>query len=171
MKSLALHWKIMIGMVLGIFFGFAMLQFDAGPDFIANYIKPIGTIFVKLLKLIAVPLILASLIKGISDLKNISKFASIGLKTIMTYVFTTVIAISIGLVLVNIFKPGDGVSQSTISELTSAYANNSSVQSKLAEASRQQSSRPLDFLVDMVPDNAFLALIKINNYYHEKNIS
>lgn len=158
MKSLALHWKIMIGMVLGIFFGFAMLQFDAGPDFIANYIKPIGTIFVKLLKLIAVPLILASLIKGISDLKNISKFASIGLKTIMTYVFTTVIAISIGLVLVNIFKPGDGVSQSTISELTSAYANNSSVQSKLAEASRQQSSRPLDFLVDMVPDNAFLAL-------------
>ena len=157
MKSLALHWKILIGMLAGVTFGFIMLEVD-GADFVASWIKPLGTIFVKLLKLIAVPLILASLIKGISDLKDISKFASIGLKTIIIYVLTTVIAISIGLILVNTLNPGDGVSSETIAKLTETYADNSSVQGKIAEASRQQASRPLDFLVDMVPDNAFSAL-------------
>ena len=157
MKSLALHWKILIGMLSGVTFGFIMLEVG-GADFVASWIKPIGTIFVKLLKLIAVPLILASLIKGISDLKDISKFASIGLKTIIIYVLTTVIAISIGLILVNTFNPGDGVSQETISKLTETYAGDSGVQGKIAEASRQQAGRPLDFLVDMVPDNAFSAL-------------
>ena len=157
MKSLALHWKILIGMLSGVIFGFIMLEVG-GADFVASWVKPIGTIFVKLLKLIAVPLILASLIKGISDLKDISKFASIGLKTIVIYVLTTVIAISIGLILVNTFNPGDGVSQETISKLTETYAGNSGVKGKIAEASRQQAGRPLDFLVDMVPDNAFSAL-------------
>jgi len=141
-----------------VIFGFLMLQIEWGAAFIAAWIKPLGTIFVKLLKLIAVPLILASLIKGISDLKDISKFASIGLKTIVIYVLTTVVAISIGLTLVNIFNPGDGVSDATISKLTATYANNSSVQVKIAEAGRQQDSGPLDFVVDMVPENAFSAL-------------
>jgi len=158
MKSIALHWKILIGMLLGVTFGFIMLEVQGGTGFVANWIKPLGTIFVKLLKLIAVPLILASLIKGISDLKDISKFASIGLKTIIIYVITTVIAISIGLILVNMFNPGDGVSQETILKLTQTYAGNSGVQGKIAEASRQQDGRPLDFLVDMVPDNAFSSL-------------
>ena len=155
---MALHWKILIGMLLGVIFGFLMLQIEWGAAFIAAWITPLGTIFVKLLKLIAVPLILASLIKGISDLKDISKFASIGLKTIVIYVLTTVVAISIGLTLVNIFNPGDGVSDATISKLTATYANNSSVQGKIAEAGRQQDSGPLDFVVDMVPENAFSAL-------------
>ena len=158
MRSIALHWKILIGMLLGVVFGFLMLQIEGGNHFISNWIKPLGTIFVKLLKLIAVPLILASLIKGISDLKDISKLASIGMKTIVTYVITTIIAISIGLTLVNIFNPGDGVSDATISKLTETYANNSSVQGKIAEASRQQQSGPLDFVVDMIPENAFSAL-------------
>ena len=155
---MALHWKILIGMLLGVIFGFLMLQIEWGAAFITVWIKPLGTIFVKLLKLIAVPLILASLIKGISDLKDISKFASIGLKTIVIYVLTTVVAISIGLTLVNIFNPGDGVSDATISKLTATYANNSSLQGKIAEAGRQQDSGPLDFVVDMVPENAFSAL-------------
>ena len=158
MKSLALHWKILIGILLGVVFGFVMLQIQGGEAFVTSWIKPLGTIFVKLLKLIAVPLILASLIKGISDLKDISKFASIGVKTIVIYVLTTVIAISIGLTLVNIFNPGDGVSDATISKLTETYANNSSVQGKIAEATRQQQSGPLDFVVDMIPENAFSAL-------------
>ena len=71
MRKLELHWKILIGMVLGLIFGFIMLQIDGGNEFSADWIKPIGTIFVKLLKLIAIPLILASLIKGISDLQDI----------------------------------------------------------------------------------------------------
>lgn len=158
MKSLALHWKILIGMLMGVVFGVLMLQIQGGVGFIGAWITPLGTIFVKLLKLIAVPLILASLIKGISDLKDISKFASIGLKTIFIYILTTVVAIGIGLSLVNIFKPGNGVSDATISKLTATYANTSSVQGKIEEAGRQQESGPLAFVLDMVPENAFSAL-------------
>jgi len=158
MKKLALHWQILIGMLLGLIFGFIMLQIDWGAGFVNDWIKPLGTIFVKLLKLIAIPLILASLIKGISDLKDISKFANIGLRTILIYVFTTVIAISIGLLLVNTLQPGDGVSDETIAKLTETYAGDSSVQSKIVEATRQKDSGPLQFLEDMVPENAVSAL-------------
>jgi Na+/H+-dicarboxylate symporter len=158
MKKLALHWQILIGMLLGLIFGFIMLQIDGGKDFTDDWIKPLGSIFVKLLKLIAIPLILASLIKGISDLKDISKFKSIGIRTIITYVITTVIAISIGLVIVNVLQPGDGVSEETIAKLTSTYSENSGVQSKIAEASKQVESGPLQFIEDMVPDNAFNAM-------------
>ncbi len=158
MKKLALHWQILIGMILGILFGVAMTYVGGGTKFVVSWINPIGTIFVKLLKLIAIPLILASLIKGISDLKDISKFRSIGLRTVVTYIVTTVIAITIGLVLVNLFKPGDGISEATITKLTNTYAQDSGVQSKIAQASIQKQSGPLQFLIDMVPDNAFKAM-------------
>lgn len=158
MKKLELHWKILIGMVLGILFGFAMTQLEWGADFVNDWINPLGTIFVKLLKLIAIPLILASLVKGISDLKDISKFRNIGLRTIAIYISTTVVAITIGLLLVNVLKPGIGISEETISKLTETYSNDSGVTSKLEEASRQKDSGPLQFLQDMVPDNAFNAL-------------
>ena len=158
MKPIALHWKILIGMILGVIFGFAMLQFDGGDQFVNNLIKPLGVIFIKLLKLIAIPLILASLIKGISDLKDISKLASIGVKTIVIYVLTTIIAISIGISLVNFFGPGDAVSDNTILKLTEVYSNNDSLQTKISEANKQQQNGPIDFLVDIVPENAFSAL-------------
>jgi len=158
MKKLALHWKILIGMLLGLVFGFVMLKTTGGAEFVDNWIKPLGSIFVKLLKLIAIPLILASLIKGISDLKDISKFKRIGIRTIITYVITTIIAISIGLMVVNVLQPGDGVSEETISKLTNTYSENSSVQGKIAEATKQVESGPLQFVEDMVPDNAFKAM-------------
>lgn len=155
---MALHWKILIGMLSGVLFGIFMLNIDGGDLFVNNWIKPLGTIFVKLLKLIAIPLILASLIKGISDLKDISKFKTIGSKTIFTYIITTVVAISIGLVLVNVINPGSGISSETVERLTSTYSESSGVQSKLAEANNQIQSSPLQFLVDTVPDNAFKAM-------------
>lgn len=158
MKKLALHWKILIGMLLGILFGVAMTFVDGGAGFVGDWIKPLGTIFVKLLKLIAVPLIVASLIKGISDLKDISKFKNMGLRTILIYIGTTVIAITIGLALVNIVQPGNGISDETITKLTETYANSGSVQAKIAEASKQKASGPLQFMVDMVPDNAMKAM-------------
>ena len=156
MKKLELHWKILIGMLLGIAFGFAMLQWTGGEKFTNDWIGPFGKIFVNLLKLIAVPLILASLIKGISDLKDISKFKTIGLRTIGTYIITTVIAISIGLGLVNLIKPGEGISQETIAKLEATYAQDQGVQAKISEASKDRG--PLEFLVDMVPDNAIAAM-------------
>jgi len=157
MKKIELHWKIIIGMILGLIFGFILIQFDGGNEFSNNWVKPIGTIFIKLLKLIAIPLILASLIKGISDLKDISKFKLIGFRTILVYVFTTVTAITLGLILVNVIEPGSGISNETVSKLTSTYADNSGVQEKLATASKQKTLGPLQFVEDMVPDNAFKA--------------
>jgi len=158
MKKMALHWKILIGMLTGVLFGIIMLNINDGDLFVNNWIKPLGTIFVKLLKLIAIPLILASLIKGISDLKDISKFKTIGSKTIVTYIITTVIAISIGLILVNVINPGAGISSETVERLTTTYSESSGVQSKLAEATNQIQSSPLQFLVDTVPNNAFKAM-------------
>ncbi|MBR9853955.1 MAG: dicarboxylate/amino acid:cation symporter [Algicola sp.] len=158
MKKLELHWQILIGMLLGILFGFAMTQITWGKDFVSDWIQPLGTIFVKLLKLIAIPLILASLVKGISDLKDISKFRNIGLRTIGIYIITTVVAITIGLLLVNVINPGSGISEETVTKLTDTYAGDAGVTSKIEEASRQKDSGPLQFIVDMVPDNALAAM-------------
>lgn len=158
MKKIALHWKILIGMLVGILFGLGMTAVDGGSNFVLHWINPFGSIFVKMLKLIAVPLIIASLVKGISDLKDISKFKNIGLRTIGIYIGTTVIAITIGLLLVNVVQPGEGISEETITKLTNTYANSGGVQSKLTEASRQKNTGPLQFMVDMVPDNAMKAM-------------
>ena len=71
MKNLALHWKILLGMVIGVAFGFLMVNFSGGKELVLDWVKPFGTIFINALKLIAVPLILGSLISGVSDLKDI----------------------------------------------------------------------------------------------------
>lgn len=158
MKKLALHWQILIGMALGILLGVVMLQVSWGKSFVGDWIEPWGKIFVNLLKLIAVPLILASLIKGISDLKDIAKFRSMGIRTIILYIMTTVIAICLGLGLVNVIKPGAGISQETIEKLGSTYGSNEGVTGKLAEANKQEATGPLQAVVDMVPDNAVAAM-------------
>ena len=155
---MALHWKIVLGLVLGLLFGFGMTFFDFGPAFVSDWIQPFGTIFVRLLKLIAIPLILASLVKGIADLKDISKFKNMGIRTFVTYMITTVVAILIGLSLVNIIQPGIGISEETVAKLTTTYANDSGVTSKIATASAQKDASPLQFIVDMVPDNIFYAM-------------
>ena len=134
MKKLALHWKIIIGMVLGIIFGFIMNSYSE-QQFVTDWIAPFGKIFINLLKLIAVPLILASLIKGISDLKDISKIKSMGLRTVLIYVGTTLVAIVIGLSIVNIVKPGDGMPQETIENIKLKYENDAGVTDKLMKAS------------------------------------
>jgi len=155
MKKLALHWKIIIGMVLGIIFGFIMNTVDGGKNFVTDWIAPFGTIFINLLKLIAVPLILASLIKGISDLKDISKIKSMGLRTIGIYIGTTLVAIVIGLSIVNLVKPGNGMPQDTIEKIKLKYENDSGVTDKLMKASAQKEAGPLQALVDIFPSNIF----------------
>jgi Na+/H+-dicarboxylate symporter len=155
MKKLALHWKILIGMVLGILFGFLMNSIDGGKGFVTDWIKPFGTIFINLLKLIAVPLILASLIKGISDLKDISKIKKMGLRTMIIYMMTTLVAIVIGLGIVNLVKPGAGMSTDTIEKIKAKYETSSGVVDKLAKASAQNDAGPLQALVDIFPSNIF----------------
>jgi len=155
MKKWPLHWQILAGMLLGVVFGFAVSGTSWGPSFTANWIKPIGTIFINLLKLIAIPLIIVSLTKGISDLQDISKFSKIGGRTILLYIITTVVAITIGLIAVNIFQPGSQMSQETIAQLESTFSSQAG--GRVESALNQKSSGPLQFLVDMVPSNLFEA--------------
>lgn len=155
MKKLALHWQILLGMVFGVLFAFILIQFTWGKDVIVDWVKPFGTIFINLLKLIAVPLILASLIKGISDLKDISKLSKMGGRTIGLYVLTTVIAVSIGLLIVNIIKPGSFISEQTRTELVSSYTADAN--SKIEAANKQSEVGPLQSLIDIVPDNIIKA--------------
>lgn len=161
MKNIALHWKILIGMALGVVYGLVLSFVDGGGDFIGDFIKPFGTIFINLLKLIAIPLILASLIKGVSDLKDISKLSQMGGRTILTYVATTLIAVTIGLILVNTIQPGKSISVETRQELVEAYATDAD--QKREAAAKQQEAGPLQALVDIVPSNIFAAATNNRN--------
>ena len=161
MKKLALHWKILLGMVLGVIFGILMSSFTEGKGLVQDWVKPFGTIFINSLKLIAVPLILGSLIKGVSDLKDISKLSKMGGKTILIYILTTVMAVSIGLFLVNTIKPGNSISEKTRTELVGSYSQNT--QKYKDEAESQKQSGPLQALVDLVPDNIIGASSKNKN--------
>lgn len=154
-KGLALHWKILIGMVAGVAVGFALKGVDGSAEFTKNWIYPIGKIFVNLLKLIAVPLIIASLTKGIADLQDISKLSKIGGRTIGIYLLTTVLAVTLGLVVVNVLQPGVGLSQETIDAISASNLKSSS--GKIEAGTAQAQVGPLKFLVDMVPENIFAA--------------
>jgi len=150
MRKLALHWKIITGMVLGVLYG--LLASKMGwVDFTNDWIKPWGKIFINLLKLIAVPLVFASLIKGVSSLSDISKLSRIGGKTIGIYLFTTLVAVTFGLLLVNIIQPGTSFSEEKRMELKEQYASNAA--SKIASAKDVKEDGPLQFIVDMVPSN------------------
>jgi len=151
MKKLALHWQILLGMAAGVVFALIMTNFSWGADFVGDWIKPFGNIFINALKLIAVPLILASLIKGISDLKDISKLYKMGTRTIATYIVTTIIAVSIGLLLVNLIGPGRTISEDTRSDLITSYEGDASV--RISDAQKQKDAGPLQALEDLVPSN------------------
>lgn len=155
MKKLALHWQILLGMAFGVLFAFILIQFNWGKAFIIDWIKPFGNIFINLLKLIAVPLILGSLIKGVSDLKDISKLSKMGGRTIGLYILTTVLAVSIGLAIVNIIKPGSYISKETRTELMDNFAGDAN--SKIDAANKQNEAGPLQALEDIVPSNIIKA--------------
>jgi len=150
MKKLALHWKIIIGMVLGVLYGLLAVKLGL-VEFTDGWIKPWGTIFINLLKLIAVPLILASLIKGVSSLSDVSKLSRIGGKTIGIYLMTTLIAVSFGLILVNVVQPGKSFSEEKRNELKEQYASSAAL--KIESAENVKGEGPLQFLVDIVPNN------------------
>jgi Na+/H+-dicarboxylate symporter len=108
MKKLDLHWQVLIAIVLGILFSFASIQFDF-IQFTKDWISPIGDIFIRLLKLVAIPLVLFSIIGGIAKLTDASGLGKLGLYTVAMYLFTTLVAISIGMGLTQIIKPGNKI--------------------------------------------------------------
>jgi Na+/H+-dicarboxylate symporter len=155
LKKIPLHTQIIIGLVLGLIFGLVSIKTGMPKWITLDYIKPIGTIFINGLKMIAMPLVLASLIIGVSNLGDISKLSRIGGRTLFLFLATTVVSISIGLALVNIFKPGAALPDSTRENLMALYEGDAG--KRAASASQLQDQSPLQPLIDMVPQNFFLA--------------
>ncbi len=155
MKKLALHWQIIIGMVAGILLGVVAVQLEWGPQFVIDFIKPFGSIFIDVLKMIAMPLIIASLIKGISDLQDISSLSILGKRTVGIYLVTTVFAVTIGLTIVNIVQPGKTVAPETREQLEQAYMEDANRTRQLAEQARD--AGPLQPLEDLFAENIFSA--------------
>ncbi|MGB0524133.1 MAG: dicarboxylate/amino acid:cation symporter [Flammeovirgaceae bacterium] len=120
MGKLALHWKILIGLVLGVIWAFISSSLGWN-QFTIDWINPFGTIFINLLKLIAVPLVLFSIIKGISDLSDATKLGRMGIKTLGLYLITTMTAVSVGLLVVNIAQPGKGTAPELLIENRLSY--------------------------------------------------
>ncbi len=154
-RKIAFHWQILIGMTIGVVWGLLAVHWQ-WIQFTDDYIKPWGTIFINLLKLIAVPLIIVSLISGVSNLTDISKLSRIGFKTLGFYILTTVIAISVGLVIVNITNPGKVFPEEKAIEFKQKFSEN--VKQKQTQAAELKQVSPLQPLVDIVPSNLFSAL-------------
>ena len=174
-----LHWRILIGMALGLLAGVIAVWVggDDGKKFVVDWIKPFrcirhhpahrfwsaafwqnvdwikpfGTIFINALKVIAVPLIVASLIKGISDLKEISKLSQMGGRTIGLYLITTTVAVTLGLLIASVVGPGRGFDEQTRANLVEA--SGTEAQAKVVAAEQQKEQGPLQPLVDLVPEN------------------
>ena len=147
-----LHWQIILGLVLGLIFGIVAASLG-WSQFSTNWIAPFGTIFLNLLKLIAVPLILASLITGVASLSDLNKLSRIGGKTIGIYLFTTVVALVIGLTVVNVLAPGRTVPPEMREQLQESYEGDVEQRQQMAAETRERG--PLQALVDVVPGNFF----------------
>lgn len=195
-KKLPLHTKIVIGLILGTIWAF-MSSYLGWNDFTINWIDPFGTIFIRLLKFIAVPLVLFSIINGISGLSDVSSLGRLGAKTVSAYMMTTFLAIGVGLIFVNVIKPGSHIDetqriknrlsyeiwlqdnnmglsqdgQSFLSDpnytkyLSEAQAEREmsasekkDLENKMATAEERKESSPLQFIVDMVPENIILSI-------------
>lgn len=154
-RKFPLHWQILIGLILGVLYGGGVSLFSDSSEFFksftSDWIAPWGKIFVNALKLIAVPLVLFSLVSGIISLKDISKLGRIGGRTILIYLSTTVIAVSCGLLIVNLLSPWEAISAETAQEIISNYSEK--VGSKISTAESVKNDGPLKFLIDLVPNN------------------
>ncbi len=194
MKNLPLHVKIIIGLILGIIYAFISSALGWN-QFTINWIDPFGKIFIRLLKFIAVPLVLFSIIDGVSSLQDTSTLGRMGIKTLGMYLVSTVIAISIGLLIVNVVNPGSHIDESQriknrlsyeiwaqnndieVKDGKNLLADNqyqslasdliasgqleeaeSKVGDRVAAAQKQKETPPLQFVVDMVPENLTQAL-------------
>lgn len=153
--KLKLHWKIALGMVFGLLFGYLMKVLEY-KGFVTDWVQPFGTIFINLLKMIAVPLIVVSLIVGLAELKDIAKLSKLGLRTIGFYLLSTVVAVTIGLVLANVIQPGKFINEESRISLLENFASDAGQKIEFAEKAKDKG--PLQPLVDIVPDNFFKSL-------------
>lgn len=153
--KMKLHWQIMIGLVAGAAFGIFAAVNQLG-DFTSDWVTPFGTLFVNLLKLIAMPLVFASLVTGIASLADVSKLSRMGGRTIGIYLLTTVISITIGLVVVNVLEPGKSIPPEVSADLQASYVDQLEGRAETIDQVRERG--PLQPMVDIVPQNIVAAL-------------
>ena len=144
------HWRILVALGLGIVYG-VVAALAGWSGFTGDWIAPFGTIFLRLLLLIAVPLVLASLITGVASLADLQKLSRIGGKTIAIYLGTTLVALVIGLVLVNLIQPGASIPDSLRASLQETYQGDLADRQEAIDQAME--AGPLQPLVDMVPEN------------------
>ena len=147
-----LHWQIIAGLLLGVVYG-VVAAANGWGQFTSDWIAPFGTIFINSLQLIAVPLVLGSLITGVASLSDIRKLSRIGGKTIFIYVATTAIAVTFGLIMVNVARPGDQLPEDARLKLQEQFADRAVEQEEQAVAVEERG--PLQLLEDIVPSNFF----------------
>ncbi|MBS4039054.1 MAG: dicarboxylate/amino acid:cation symporter [Flavobacteriales bacterium] len=155
MKKLSLPAQIILAMIFGLLIGFLFKNLEL-KWVVADWIAPFGKIFINLLKMIAVPLIVVSIIVGLADLKDIAKVSALGKKTIGLYLLTTFSAVTIGLVLANVIQPGNFIKEESRVALLESFSKDANQKIELAVKTKE--SGPLQPLVDIVPDNFFAAL-------------
>ncbi len=150
-----MHIKILLGIGAGTLVGLLAARLGYS-GFVLTWFKPLGTVFVNLLKLLAVPLVLVSLVDGVTGLRDLRKLSSMGGRTLLIFLSTTVLAVTLGLVLVNIVRPGDYLSTERREDLKARFSTQTDQGFNNAQAFKERG--PLSPLVDMVPDNLFHAL-------------
>lgn len=152
--KLSLAWQIVIGLVLGVAIGALLNHFSAEKAWwISNVLQPAGDIFIRLIKMIVVPIVISSLIVGIAGVGDAKKLGSIGLKTIIYFEVVTTIAIVVGLVLANVFHPGAGIDMSTLGTV-----DISKYQATAAEVQHEHAF--IETLLNLIPSNIFAALMR-----------
>ncbi|MFM8492607.1 MAG: dicarboxylate/amino acid:cation symporter, partial [Bacteroidota bacterium] len=154
-RGFPMHLQILTGLLLGVLFGIGSSAIGWN-DWVVDWVKPFGTLFVNLLKLIAAPLVLASLVVGVSGLSDVGKLSRLGGRTIALYMSTTVLAISIGLLVVNWAQPGQYITPERRDALKERFSSQAASKAETAKQVTEQS--PLQPLVDTVPSNIFDAL-------------
>jgi len=152
---LQLHTKVLIGLLVGVIFGVLANQWGFSA-FVFRYIEPIGSVFIKLIRLVVVPLVFASLLVGTASLNDIRKLGRIGAKTVAYYLCTTIIAISIGLLLANTLKPGVGLSEEARTQLMESVSEETGTQIETAP----KKPTVTDILLNIIPTNPVKAFVE-----------
>lgn len=153
--KLPLYQKILIGMLLGVAYGWLSIQ-QEWQFFTFNYIQPLGDVFMRLLQLIAVPLVIASLVTGLAQMKDIASLGRLGIRTLILFLTTTFLAVAIGLGIANLVKPGERLPSSVRTQLQESYTTSEAGNGQLLTRQQQVENQPaLQFITDSVPKNIF----------------
>ena len=151
-----LHTKIFIGLIAGAAAGSLLTL--GGLTGVTPYIKPVGDVFIKLLKMVTIPLIAVSIMGAVAGFSDLKKLGRVGLKAIGFFLISTVLAVSVGLGAATLFKPGKGIDESKKTALMADIQKNPDWQRQMSRQEQDPRRSPADFLLALIPANPFNAL-------------